>query len=98
MERKEFSQVGEQMYHRVLENGLNVFVFPKHEFRKGYAFFKETSTNQQFILLENSQMERLAPLVGFSVWEPAGDHHTVVRFATCWATTEEDLARLEEIL
>ena len=39
MERKEFSQVGEQMYHRVLENGLNVFVFPKPEFRKGYAFF-----------------------------------------------------------
>ena len=66
--------------------------------RKGYAFFKETATNQQFILLENSQMERLAPLVGFSVWEPAGDNHTVVRFATCWATTEEDLARLETIL
>ena len=66
--------------------------------RKGYAFFKETPTNQQFVLLENSQMERLAPLVGFSVWEPADANHTVVRFATCWATTEEDLARLEEIL
>ena len=66
--------------------------------RKGYAFFKETPTNQQFVLLENSQMERLAEQVGFSVWEPADESHTVVRFATCWATTEEDLAKLEEIL
>ena len=66
--------------------------------RKGYTFFKETPTNQQFILLENSQLERLAPQVGFSVWEPAGEHHTVVRFATCWATTDEDLQKLEAIL
>ena len=66
--------------------------------RKGYAFFKETATNQQFVLLENSQMARLAEQVGFSVWEPADESHTVVRFATCWATTEEDLAKLEEIL
>lgn len=27
------------MYHQVMENGLNVFVFPKPEFQKGYAFF-----------------------------------------------------------
>lgn len=39
MEKKLFPQVGEQMYHKVLENGLNVFVFPKPEFQKGYAFF-----------------------------------------------------------
>ena len=39
MEQVNFSRVGERMYHRVLENGLNVFVFPKPEFRKGYAFF-----------------------------------------------------------
>ena len=66
--------------------------------RKGYTFFKATPTNQQFVLLENTQVERLAPQVGFSIWEPAGADHTVVRFATCWATTEEDLAKLEEIL
>ena len=32
MECKEFSRVGERMYRRVLDNGLNVFVFPKPEF------------------------------------------------------------------
>ena len=66
--------------------------------RKGYTFFKATPTNQQFVLLENEKLRELQPKVGFSIWEPAGDNHTVVRFATCWATTDEDLAKLEEIL
>ena len=39
MEKLNFPQVGETMYHEKLENGLNVFVFPKPEFQKGYAFF-----------------------------------------------------------
>ena len=39
MEKLEFARVGETMYHQKLENGLNVFVFPKPEFQKGYAFF-----------------------------------------------------------
>ena len=39
MEKLKFAMVGESMYHEKLENGLNVFVFPKPEFQKGYAFF-----------------------------------------------------------
>ena len=39
MEKQKFAMVGESMYHEKLENGLNVFVFPKPEFQKGYAFF-----------------------------------------------------------
>ena len=39
MEKLEFARVGETMYHEKLENGLNVFVFPKPDFQKGYAFF-----------------------------------------------------------
>ena len=39
MKRLEFARVGEAMLHEKLENGLNVFVFPKPEFQKGYAFF-----------------------------------------------------------
>ena len=66
--------------------------------RKGYTFFKATPTNQQFVLLDNQKLAALQEKVGFSIWEPAGADHTVVRFATCWATTDEDLAKLEEIL
>ena len=39
MKRIEFASIGEVMLHEKLENGLNVFVFPKPGFQKGYAFF-----------------------------------------------------------
>lgn len=39
MQQQNFPRIGEQMYHQVLENGLHVFVIPKPEFQKSYAFF-----------------------------------------------------------
>ena len=39
MEKLNYARVGEELYHEKLENGLNVFVFPKPGFQKGYAFF-----------------------------------------------------------
>ena len=39
MEQIRFERIGEEMFHQVLDNGLNVFVFPKPEFQKKYAFF-----------------------------------------------------------
>lgn len=89
----------DNLYFDISKNAVDMAVKMKELFlRKGYTFFKETPTNQQFVLLENQQMKKLEPLVGFSVWEPADEHHTVVRFATSWATTEDDLKKLEEIL
>ena len=39
MEKLQFPRVGEAMCKEVLENGLTVFVFPKPDFQKSYAFF-----------------------------------------------------------
>ena len=64
----------------------------------GVAFFLETPTNQQFVILENQKLEELRKDVGVEYWEPYDPNHTVVRFATSWSTTEEDLVRLSELL
>lgn len=61
-------------------------------------FFYESPTNQQFVIFENSLLKELEKEVCVSFWEKYDDTHTVVRFATSWSTTDEDLARLEEIL
>ena len=66
--------------------------------QKNYEFYLESPTNQQFITLKNEEMERLKEHVAFSFWETLDENHTVVRFATSWATKEEDLKHLEEIL
>lgn len=65
---------------------------------KGYQFFFESPTNQQFVILENSAMQALSEKAKFSVWEPFDDTHTVVRFATSWATEEQDLDDLLALL
>jgi len=65
---------------------------------KGYKMYLDSPTNQQFVILDNNKMEELKDKVRFSIWEPYDENHTVVRFATCWATTEADLEALKEIL
>jgi threonine aldolase len=65
---------------------------------KGYEFFLDSPTNQQFVVLENSKMEELKREVVFSFWEKVDGDHTVVRFATGWSTTDDDLDALEKIL
>jgi threonine aldolase len=64
----------------------------------GIEFYIDSPTNQQFIVLENRMMERLAGEVAFDVWEKRDDNRSVIRLATSWSTTEEDLRALDEIL
>lgn len=66
--------------------------------KKGYQFFIDSPTNQQFVVLENSRMEELKKDVQFGFWEKADDSHTVVRFATSWATRMEDVEKLLSLL
>lgn len=65
---------------------------------KGYPFFIDSPTNQQFIILEDEKMETLKEQVRFCFWEKLDDTHTVVRFATSWATPEENIRKLMELL
>lgn len=64
----------------------------------GYPFYLKSPTNQQFVILENRKMERLARQVSFSFWETLDENHTVVRFAASWATRPEEIEALREIL
>jgi len=64
----------------------------------GYPFFLESPTNQQFILLTNEQAAALSQKVKYGFWERPDDAHTVVRFATSWATKPENIEILKTIL
>ncbi|MBQ9264734.1 MAG: aminotransferase class I/II-fold pyridoxal phosphate-dependent enzyme [Clostridia bacterium] len=66
--------------------------------QRGYRFFLDSPTNQQFIILPNADMDRLRDRVRFSFWSRYDDGHSVVRFATSWATPAENIDRLMAIL
>lgn len=87
------------LYFEISRHAIDMAEYMKEGFRrKGYRFFLESPTNQQFIILENDEMARLQREVTFSFWERYDACHTVVRFATSWATKEEDIDRLMELL
>ena len=43
-------------------------------------------------------MEELGKKVKYGFWEKYDDYHTVVRFATSWATPEAEVDTLLELL
>ena len=66
--------------------------------KKGYTFYIESPTNQQFVIMEDTKLEKMKETVAVSFWEKYDETHTVIRLATGWSTTEEDLIQLETML
>ena len=65
---------------------------------KGYRFAIDSPTNQQFIIIENSRLPELGEKVAYSFIEKYDAEHTVIRLATSWATTEEQVDELLRLL
>ena len=61
---------------------------------KGYKQPLVSETNQIFIELSDTRLLSLQQQVRVSFWEKADDSHTVVRIATDWATTQQDVDAL----
>lgn len=89
----------DDLYFEISKHAINMAEKLKNLFiEKGYKFFLDSPTNQQFIILENLKMEELKKYVRFGFWEKYDDNHTVVRFATSWATTQEDIEKLKNLI
>ena len=87
------------LYFEISKNAIDMAEKMKDIFKeKGYRFYMESPTNQQFFIIENERLEKLKEKVRFGFWEKYDETHTVVRFASSWSTTEEDLKQLGEIL
>ena len=89
----------DDLYFKVAKHAIDMAerlktILEKHDI----PFFLESPTNQQFVILENSEMEKLKKEVGFGFWETVDEDHTAVRFATSWSTTDEDLDKLDALL
>lgn len=89
----------DDLYFRVSRHAIDMAqalrrVFAKH----GLSLGIDSPTNQQFVILSKEQKQRLAEEIAFEIWEPLPDDRLLCRFVTCWATTEADIAALDEAL
>lgn len=89
----------DKLYGNIGENAISAAERIRKELKKkGYRLFFEAPTNQIFVILENEQMQQLAKQVEFSFWEKFDEQHTVVRLATSWATREDAVNELIQLL
>ena len=87
------------LYFEISKNAIDRAEDLKHLFaQKGYSFFKNSPTNQQFIILSDEKIKELTPDVRFEIWERIDEEYCAVRFATSWATEERDIEALAKIL
>ena len=89
----------DDLYKETGSNAIETASVLKKGFQdKGYTLYNDSPTNQIFVILEDEKMEKLKENVVFSFWEKADKTHTIVRFATSWATKKDDIQQLLSLL
>lgn len=89
----------DNLYFKISKNAIDTSeVLKKGLKERGYKFYLDSPTNQQFIVIENDKMDKLSEKVRFSFWEKYDKEHTVIRFATSWSTKMEDVEALIKLL
>ena len=87
------------LYERLGRHATSLALRLKDIFRKaGYKIMIDSPTNQQFVQLPNSVIDRLRENASFDYWGPRGKEQSIVRFVTSWATTESDIDELERLI
>lgn len=87
------------LYMRISQHAIRMALLLKEILlTKGYRLYIDSPTNQQFFILPNEVIDRLASHVSFGLWGARGEQETPVRFVTDWSTKEEDVRALEGML
>lgn len=83
------------LYFEITKKAVSYAMEIKKAFaEKGIPAYIESPTNQQFVVLENSVMDKLAEKYIFEYELKVDDTHSCVRFCTSWSTKEEDIHTL----
>ena len=89
----------DDLYFQLSRHAIQMAMRMKQIFQeKGYEFWLDSPTNQQFVILPDAKVEELTEIMGFTHWGQASGHRTICRFVTSWATTDEELDELQRLL
>ena len=89
----------DKLYFKLARHAIDMAMQMKQVFKdKGYDFWIDSPTNQQFIIMSDAKVDELSQHMEFTHWGPADSHHTICRFVTSWATSEEDIEELKRLL
>ncbi|MCR5025064.1 MAG: aminotransferase class V-fold PLP-dependent enzyme [Lachnospiraceae bacterium] len=87
------------LYYKIGQNAIDTAGRIKAALAEyGYEFAFNSPTNQIFVRLSREKSEELSEKIEMGFWENIDDSHVIMRIATSWATRQEDVDRLIEIL
>ena len=87
------------LYFRIAAHADRIAALLKGIFlEKGYKIYIDSPTNQQFFVMSRQKAKELHGKVRFEDWCPVDEDNIAVRFVTRWATTEENVLALKEII
>ena len=87
------------LYFRIAAHADRIAALLKGIFlEKGYKIYIDSPTNQQFFVMSRQKAKELHGKVRFEDWCPVDEDNIAVRFVTSWATTEENVLALKEII
>ncbi len=86
------------LYFTIARHAIDMAMRLRKLFTEAGIPIKDSPTNQQFVVLTQQQMETLRQHVLFETWEPIDESHTLCRFVTSWATTDDDIQTLAKAI
>ena len=85
----------DDLYFKISRHAIEMALKIKEIIReKGWQVYMDSPTNQQLILMTEEEMAELGKTVVFDRWGIYDDTHTIVRLASSWSTSEEDIKAL----
>lgn len=85
------------LYFEISRHAIEMAMLMKKGFQDaGYAFYFESPTNQQFVIMEDKKWKKLSEKYGFEYNVRYDESRSVIRFCTSWATKEENVRQLIE--
>ena len=83
------------LYFEIAKHAIDMAMILKEGLKeRGYSFFMDSETNQQFIIIEDEKLEKIREKYGVTYQQRYDETHSVIRLCTSWATTEENVRSL----
>lgn len=80
------------LYFEISKHAIDMAMTLRDELRaKGYEFYMESVTNQQFIIVADEKLVKIREKYGVTYMHRHDETHSVIRLCTSWATKEENI-------
>ena len=80
------------LYFEISKHAIDMAMLLKEGLKeKGYEFFMDSDTNQQFIIVKDTKLQEIRQKYGVTYQQRYDETHSVIRLCTSWATKDENV-------